>query len=69
VRALAISASPSGIAFYESSIRGGILDPIGLALLTYSATVLAALLLCAAIALTPARLLARRPIGPQLAYE
>jgi putative ABC transport system permease protein len=50
---------PFGIVFYES-IRGGILDPIGLS---------AALTLYGLIAAIPARLLARRPITPQLAYE
>jgi putative ABC transport system permease protein len=59
---------PLGIWFYES-IRGGILDPIGLTLLTYIATTLSALTLYAMIAAIPARLLARRPITPQLAYE
>jgi putative ABC transport system permease protein len=58
---------PLGIAFYET-IRGGI-APIGLTPLTYIITTLTALLLYAAIALIPARLLARRPITPQLAYE
>ncbi len=60
---------PLGIAFYESSIRGGVLDPIGLSALTYVATILAALALYGLIAAIPARLLARRPITPQLAYE
>jgi len=60
---------PLGIAFYESSIRGGVLDPIGLSALTYVATILAALALYALISAIPARLLARRPITPQLAYE
>jgi putative ABC transport system permease protein len=59
---------PFGIVFYES-IRGGILDPIGLSALTYVATILAALTLYGLIAAIPARLLARRPITPQLAYE
>jgi putative ABC transport system permease protein len=59
---------PIGIAFYESSTRGP-LGPIGLTPLTYVVTSLAALGLYALIALTPARLLARRPITPQLAYE
>jgi putative ABC transport system permease protein len=59
---------PLGIFFYES-IRSGILDPIGLSLLTYAATTLTALTLYAIIAAIPARLLARRPITPQLAYE
>ncbi len=36
---------PLGIAFYESSIRGRVLDPIGLSALTYVATILAALTL------------------------
>jgi ABC-type antimicrobial peptide transport system permease subunit len=58
---------PLGIAIYNA-IRGG-LDPIGLTPLTYLATGLAALALYAAIAFTPARLLAHRPITPQLAYE
>jgi len=58
---------PLGIAFYES-IRGGI-APIGLTPLTYVATILAALTLYGLIAAIPARLLARRPITPQLAYE
>ena len=58
---------PLGMAFYET-IRGGI-APIGLTPLTYIITTLTALLLYAAIALIPARLLARRPITPQLAYE
>ena len=59
---------PLGIAFYESSTRGP-LGPIGLSLLTYVATVVAVLTLYAIIAAIPARLLARRPITPQLAYE
>jgi ABC-type lipoprotein release transport system permease subunit len=59
---------PFGIVFYES-IRGGILDPIGLSALTYIATILATLTLYGLIAAIPARLLARRPITPQLAYE
>jgi putative ABC transport system permease protein len=59
---------PLGIAFYES-IRGVILEPIGLTPLTYVATSLAALVLYALIAVIPARFLARRPITPQLAYE
>jgi putative ABC transport system permease protein len=59
---------PLGIALYNA-IRGQTLDPIELTPLTYSATTLTALLLYAAIALTPARLLARRPITRQLAYE
>ena len=59
---------PLGIAFYTTSTRGP-LDPIGLSALTYAATVLIALLLYAVIAFTPARLLARRRIAPQLAYE
>lgn len=59
---------PLGVAFYESSTRGP-LDPIGLSLLTYVATILAALTLYGLIAAIPARLLARRPITPQLAYE
>jgi putative ABC transport system permease protein len=59
---------PLGIFFYES-IRSGILDPIGLTLLTYIATILAALTLYGLIAAIPARLLTRRPITPQLAYE
>jgi putative ABC transport system permease protein len=59
---------PFGIVFYET-IRGGILDPIGLSLLTYIATILAALALYGLIGAIPARLLARRPITPQLAYE
>jgi hypothetical protein len=59
---------PLGILFYES-IRSGILDPIGLSLLTYAATCLTALVLYGLIAAVPARLLARRPITPQLAYE
>jgi len=59
---------PLGILFYES-IRGGLLDPIGLTPLTYIATALTALTLYAIIAAIPARLLARRPITPQLAYE
>jgi len=59
---------PFGIVFYES-IRGGILDPIGLSALTYLATILATLTLYGLIAAIPARLLARRPITPQLAYE
>ena len=53
---------------HESSTRGP-LDPIGLSLLTYVATILAALTLYGLIAAIPARLLARRPITPQLAYE
>ena len=59
---------PIGIAFYDS-IRGGVLDPIGLTPLTYLATCLTALMLYALIAAIPARLLARRPIAAQLAYE
>jgi putative ABC transport system permease protein len=59
---------PLGILFYES-IRAGILDPIGLSLLTYIAMTLTALTLYAIIAAIPARLLAQRPITPQLAYE
>ena len=59
---------PFGIVFYES-IRGGILDPIGLSALTYIATILATLTVYGLIAAIPARLLARRPITPQLAYE
>ncbi|HET6949673.1 MAG TPA: FtsX-like permease family protein [Acidimicrobiales bacterium] len=59
---------PLGIAFYESSARGP-LDPIGLSALTYIATTLTALTLYAIISAIPARLLARRPISPQLAYE
>jgi ABC-type antimicrobial peptide transport system permease subunit len=58
---------PLGIAIYNA-IRGG-LDPIGLTPLTYIATGLAALVLYAAIAFAPARLLARRPVTAQLAYE
>ena len=58
---------PLGIAVYNA-IRGG-LDPIALTPLTYFATGVAALVLYAAIAYTPARLLARRPVTPQLAYE
>ena len=54
--------------FYEI-IRAGSLGPIGLSLLTYIATILAALTLYGLIAAIPARLLARRPITPQLAYE
>jgi putative ABC transport system permease protein len=63
-----VAGIPLGIALYDS-IRGQTLDPIGLTPLTYVATGLTALLLYAVIALTPARLLARRPISPQLAYE
>ena len=59
---------PLGILFFEN-IRSGILDPIGLTPLTYIATTLTALTLYAIIAAIPARLLARRPITPQLAYE
>jgi putative ABC transport system permease protein len=59
---------PLGVFFYDS-IRAGILDPIGLSLLTYIATTLTALTLYAIIAAIPARLLARRPITPQLTYE
>jgi putative ABC transport system permease protein len=59
---------PLGVAFYQTSTRGP-LGPIGLSLLTYVATVLAALTLYGLIAAIPARLLARRPITPQLAYE
>ena len=58
---------PLGIAVY-SAIRGA-LDPIELTPLTYIATGLAVLVLYAAIAFIPARLLARRPVTPQLAYE
>ena len=59
---------PLGIALYDA-IRGLTLNPIELTPLTYIATTLAALLLYALIALAPARLLARRPITAQLAYE
>jgi energy-coupling factor transporter ATP-binding protein EcfA2 len=59
---------PLGIALYNA-IRGATLDPIDLTPLTYIAVCLTALLLYAVIALTPARLLARRPVTPQLAYE
>jgi putative ABC transport system permease protein len=59
---------PLGIALY-GAIRGATLGPIELTPLTYVATSLTALLLYAAIAFTPARLLARRPITRQLAYE
>jgi hypothetical protein len=59
---------PLGIALYNA-IRGQTLNPIELTPLTYIATSLTALLLYAVIALTPARLLARRPITAQLAYE
>src|SRR5262245_6778699 len=59
---------PLGIAFYESYTRGP-LGPIGLTPLTYVVTILTALLLYALIAAVPARLLARRPITSQLAYE
>jgi hypothetical protein len=52
-----------------SSIRGGILDPIGLSPLTYVATILTAVLLYAVIAFIPTRFLARRRIAPQLTYE
>jgi hypothetical protein len=58
---------PLGIALYNA-IRGA-LDPIALTPLTYIATGLAALMLYTAIAFIPARLLARRPVTPQLAYE
>jgi hypothetical protein len=58
---------PLGIALYNA-IRGA-LDPIELTPLTYIATGLATLVLYAAIAFIPARLLARRPVTPQLAYE
>ncbi len=59
---------PLGIALYNA-IRGATLGPIELTPLTYIATSVTALLLYALIALIPARLLARRPISPQLAYE
>jgi hypothetical protein len=59
---------PLGVALYNA-IRGGTLNPIELTPLTYIATSLTALLLYAVIALAPARLLARRPITAQLAYE
>lgn len=59
---------PLGIAIYNA-IRGASLDPIELTALTYIATILSALALYTLIAITPARLLARRPITPQLAYE
>ncbi len=59
---------PLGMALYNA-IRAQTLDPIELTPLTYIATSLTTLLLYAVIALTPARLLARRPITPQLAYE
>jgi putative ABC transport system permease protein len=58
---------PLGIAIYNA-IRGG-LDPIALTALTYIATGLTVLVLYAAIAFLPARLLARRPVTSQLAYE
>ena len=61
-------AIPLGIAIYNA-IRGATLDPIELTPLTYIATNLSALMLYTVIALSPARLLARRPITPQLAYE
>jgi len=59
---------PLGMALY-SAIRAQTLDPIELTPLTYIATSLTTLLLYAMIALSPARLLARRPITQQLAYE
>lgn len=59
---------PLGVALYNA-IRGATLDPIGLTPLTYVATTLTALLLYTLIALTPARLLARRPVTAHLAYE
>jgi putative ABC transport system permease protein len=59
---------PLGIAIYNA-IRGGSLGPIELTPLTYFATSLTALLLYTLIALTPAKLLTRRPITPLLAYE
>jgi putative ABC transport system permease protein len=59
---------PLGVAFYESSTRGP-LGPIGLSLVTYVVTCLTVLVLYGLIAAIPARLLARRPITPQLAYE
>jgi hypothetical protein len=58
---------PLGIALYDA-VRGT-LDPIQLTPLTYIVTGLAALVIYTAIAAVPARLLARRPITPQLAYE
>lgn len=60
---------PLGIAFYATSIRDGILDPIGFSPLTYVATILTAVLLYAVIAFIPTRFLARRRIAPQLTYE
>jgi putative ABC transport system permease protein len=57
---------PLGIAYFNT-IRGSL--PSGLSPLTYVTVVLAAPLLYALIALTPARLLARQPIAPQLSYE
>jgi putative ABC transport system permease protein len=59
---------PLGIAIFNA-IRGSTLGPIELSSLTYIATSLTTLLLYALIALTPARLLAQRPITPQLTYE
>ncbi|MGH3815256.1 MAG: FtsX-like permease family protein, partial [Pseudonocardiaceae bacterium] len=59
---------PLGMAFY-AAIRGNTLNPIGLAPLTYIAVTIGALLLYAAAASVPARLLAARPITPTLAYE
>jgi ABC-type lipoprotein release transport system permease subunit len=59
---------PLGIALYNA-VRGQSLNPIELTPLTYIATSLTAQLLYAVIAPTPARLVARRPIAPQLAYE
>ena len=59
---------PLGITLYDA-IRGATLDPIGLTALAYIATILSVLVLYTLIALTPARLLARRPITAQLAYE
>jgi ABC-type lipoprotein release transport system permease subunit len=58
---------PLGIALYNA-IRGA-LDPIALTPLNDIATGLATLVLYTAIAVAPARLLARRPIVQQLAYE
>jgi hypothetical protein len=58
---------PLGIAVFDS-IRGD-LNYDGLPLRMYATVIVAAPLLYALIALTPARLLARQPIAPQLTYE
>jgi ABC-type lipoprotein release transport system permease subunit len=58
---------PFGVTLFE--VSRGVLDPIALSPLTYATVIVAAPLLYALIAATPARLLARQPIAPQLTYE